>query len=96
MNLRLLTKWDWDSTVFEASPFLFLLILNAFISSSYKLEADILLILTAVEKVSLHFGKPNQTDLKEVADDQMRQYMEEGAFRTRKYVAKSRSCCTVG
>jgi carbamate kinase len=44
------------------------------------LEADILLILTAVEKVSLHFGKPNQTDLEEVTTDQMKQYMKEGHF----------------
>jgi carbamate kinase len=44
------------------------------------LDADILLILTAVENVSIHFGKPNQSDLEEVTTDQMKQYMQEGHF----------------
>ncbi|WP_407649705.1 amino acid kinase family protein [Thermaerobacillus caldiproteolyticus] len=44
------------------------------------LDADILIILTAVEKVSLHFGKQNQIDLEEVTVDQMKQYMKEGHF----------------
>lgn len=44
------------------------------------LGADILLILTAVEKVSIHFGQPNQSDLEEVTTDQMKQYMQEGHF----------------
>ncbi|NGQ97493.1 carbamate kinase [Brevibacillus sp. SYP-B805] len=45
-----------------------------------QLDADILLILTAVEKVSIHFRQPNQTDLGTVTTEQMKQYIQEGHF----------------
>ncbi|MBO2532286.1 carbamate kinase [Planifilum fulgidum] len=43
-------------------------------------DADILLILTAVEKVAIHFRQPNQSELEEVTTDQLRRYMQEGHF----------------
>lgn len=43
-------------------------------------EADVFLILTAVERVSIHFGKSNQEDLSQVNLAQVKQYIEEGHF----------------
>ncbi len=45
-----------------------------------NIEADILMILTEVEKVSLNFNKPNQEDLNAITVDEARQYIEEGHF----------------
>ncbi len=45
-----------------------------------NIEADILMILTEVEKVSLNFNKPNQEDLNTITVDEARQYIEEGHF----------------
>lgn len=44
------------------------------------LKADILLILTAVEKVSLNFGKENQIDLDEISISQAEEYLKQGQF----------------
>ena len=44
------------------------------------LDADALVILTAVEKVSIHFKKPNQRDLDQISTAEARQYMAEGHF----------------
>jgi carbamate kinase len=44
------------------------------------LDADILMILTEVEKVSLNFKKPNQVDLSHVTCDEAEKYIEEGHF----------------
>lgn len=43
-------------------------------------EADILMILTEVEKVSLNFKKPNQIDLDHISAAEAEKYMEEGHF----------------
>ena len=45
-----------------------------------QLDADCLIILTAVEKVAINFGKPNQTWLDTLTPSQARVYMEEGQF----------------
>lgn len=45
-----------------------------------QIDADFLVILTAVEKVAIHFGKPNQLDLDEVTVSKAEQYIEEGQF----------------
>jgi len=45
-----------------------------------SIGADLLLISTAVEKVSLNFGKPNQTDIAQMTVAEARQYLEEGHF----------------
>lgn len=42
--------------------------------------ADLFLISTAVEKVSLNFGQPNQTDLAQMTVAQAKRYIEEGHF----------------
>lgn len=42
--------------------------------------ADCLIILTAVEKVAIHFGKPNQEWLSEITVEQAKQLAEEGNF----------------
>ena len=44
------------------------------------LDADALVILTAVEKVSINFNKPNQKDLDTMTIDECKQYIAEGHF----------------
>ncbi len=44
------------------------------------LDADYLIILTAVEKVSINFGKPNQIDLDKMTTEEAQKYIEEGHF----------------
>ena len=45
-----------------------------------QIDADYLIILTAVEKVAINFGKPEQKWLSEITPDEARKYMEEGHF----------------
>ena len=45
-----------------------------------QLDADCLIILTAVEKVAIHFGKPDVQWLSELTPDVARQYIAEGEF----------------
>ncbi len=45
-----------------------------------EIHADILVITTGVEKVSIHFGKPNQHALDTVDVLTMARYMQEGHF----------------
>ncbi len=45
-----------------------------------QLHADALIILTAVEKVAIHFGKPDQIELDELTAKEARAYMEAGEF----------------
>ena len=45
-----------------------------------EMEADILMILTEVPAVAIHFGKPNQTDLGETTADELEQYAADGQF----------------
>jgi len=44
------------------------------------LDADLLVILTAVERVALNFGKPNQQFLSEISIDQAERFISEGHF----------------
>ena len=44
------------------------------------LDADALVILTAVEKVSINYNKPNQKDLDTLTVDEAKQYIAEGHF----------------
>lgn len=44
------------------------------------LDADILVILTAVEKVSIHFNKPDQTDLDDLTPAQAESYIKDNEF----------------
>ena len=43
-------------------------------------DADMLVILTAVEKVAVHYGKPDQLDLDELTPEQARAYIEQKQF----------------
>jgi carbamate kinase len=43
-----------------------------------EINADLLMISTAVEKVSLNFGKPDQKDLDRVTLSEIKQYLAEG------------------
>ena len=45
-----------------------------------QLHADFLIILTAVEKVALRFGTPEETWLDDISVKEAKQYMEEGHF----------------
>src|SRR5256886_6691232 len=45
-----------------------------------ELNADLLLISTAVEKAALNFKKPNQIDLNRIALKEAKRYLEEGHF----------------
>ncbi len=45
-----------------------------------KLNADLLLISTAVEKASLYYNKPNQQDLDTITLGEARRYFDEGHF----------------
>ena len=45
-----------------------------------QLDADMLIILTAVEKVAVNFGKPDQQWLDRLTPAEARQYAEEGQF----------------
>ena len=45
-----------------------------------QLNADALIILTAVEKVAINFGKPNEQWLDALSPDVARKYMDEGHF----------------
>ncbi|WP_066174841.1 carbamate kinase [Bacillus marinisedimentorum] len=43
-------------------------------------EADMLLILTAVDQVSIHFNKPDQEGLDDISPEQIRRYIDDGEF----------------
>ncbi|WP_315078461.1 carbamate kinase [uncultured Clostridium sp.] len=45
-----------------------------------ELDADCLIILTAVEKVAINFGKENEQWLDDVSVNDMKKYLEEGHF----------------
>ena len=45
-----------------------------------ELNADLLIILTAVEKIALNYGRPDETWLSDITVDEARQYINEGHF----------------
>ena len=45
-----------------------------------QLDADCLIILTAVEKVAIHFGKPDVQWLSSLTPEEARKYMDDGEF----------------
>ena len=55
------------------------------------LDADVLLILTEVEKVSLNFRKPDQVDLDHLTVAEARRYIEEGHFAPGSMLPKVRA-----
>ena len=57
-----------------------------------NLKADMLVILTAVEKVSINFNKPEQKDLDEMSLAEAEQYIAEGHFAKGSMLPKVESC----
>ena len=51
-----------------------------------------LVILTAVEKVSINFNKPNQIDLDEMSLEEAERYIKEGHFAKGSMLPKVESC----
>ena len=56
------------------------------------LKADMLVILTAVEKVCINFNKPNQQELSEMSVEQANQYIQEGHFAAGSMLPKVQAC----
>ena len=44
------------------------------------INADMLVILTAVDRVCINFNKPNQEELKEISVEEAKKYIDEGHF----------------
>ena len=47
---------------------------------AHQLGADLMIISTAVERIALNYGKPNQTDIGHMTAKQARKYVEQGHF----------------
>ena len=56
------------------------------------LKADMLVILTAVEKVAINFNKPDQKNLDQMTIAEARQYIAEGHFAPGSMLPKVESC----
>ncbi|WP_138159783.1 carbamate kinase [Peptoniphilus catoniae] len=56
------------------------------------LEADILLILTAVENVAINFNKPNQKNLSSLNLEEIDRYINEGQFAKGSMLPKIEAC----
>ncbi len=57
-----------------------------------RIHADLFLISTAVEKVALNFGQPNQRDLDRMTLSEARRYMAEGHFAPGSMLPKIQAC----
>lgn len=57
-----------------------------------EIDADILLILTAVDKVSLNYGKENQIDLDRLSVEEANKYIEDGQFAKGSMLPKVEAC----
>jgi len=57
-----------------------------------EIEADILLILTAVDKVYINYNKENQQGLSELTIEEANKYMEEGQFAKGSMLPKIEAC----
>ncbi len=57
-----------------------------------EIDADLFLISTGVEKVALHFGKPEQRNLDRMTLAEARRYMDEGHFGTGSMLPKIEAC----
>lgn len=56
------------------------------------LKADMLVILTAVDRVSINFRKPDQKDLESITVEQAKEYISEGHFAPGSMLPKVESC----
>lgn len=57
-----------------------------------KINADILLILTAVDKVCLNYGKENEIALDQMTTSEAHKYIEEGQFAQGSMLPKVEAC----
>ncbi|HCE73705.1 MAG TPA: carbamate kinase, partial [Lachnospiraceae bacterium] len=57
-----------------------------------EVDADTLIILTAVEKVAVHFGKPDQRNLDSLTVGEAQRYCEEGEFAPGSMLPKVQAC----
>lgn len=57
-----------------------------------ELNADMLVILTAVEKVAIHFNTPEQKDLDDLSLEEAQKYADEGEFAPGSMLPKIESC----
>ncbi len=57
-----------------------------------EMDADVLMILTEVEKVALNWGKPNQQMLDKLTLEQCAQYVEQGHFAPGSMLPKVLAC----
>lgn len=56
------------------------------------LKADTLIILTAVDRVSINFGKPDQKNLEKMTISEAEKYCEEGQFAPGSMLPKVKAC----
>ena len=57
-----------------------------------ELDADILLILTAIDKVYINFNKDNQMALDEISVEEAKKYIEKGEFAKGSMLPKIEAC----
>ena len=57
-----------------------------------KINADILLILTAVDEVKIHFNKKNEQGLRKITLDEAKKYIDEGEFAAGSMLPKIEAC----
>ena len=57
-----------------------------------QLNADVLLILTAVEKVYINFNKENEQALDKLTDEKARKYIDQGEFAKGSMLPKVEAC----
>ena len=58
------------------------------------LNADALVVLTAVEQVAINFGKPNQKNLSKITVEEAKMYIEEGHFAPGSMLPKIKAALT--
>ena len=60
-----------------------------------QLDADVLIILTAVEKAAIHYGTPEQTWLNDISADEARTYIEKKDILPPGHAAKGSGSCQI-
>lgn len=60
---------------------------------AHVIDADVLMILTDVEKASINFHKPDQKDLGEISIEEARKYLKEGQFGAGSMGPKVEAAC---
>ena len=57
-----------------------------------ELNADMLVILTAVDRVMINYNKPNQEEIEEMTVEEAKKYIEEGHFAPGSMLPKVEAC----